>query len=324
MTAVLLAVIIISSPAREECIDFLLSNSPSSDRSGESLTALQENVDLALLAVETMPWGESIPDSVFLRYVLPARVSQEPLVAWRPVFREALLPLLEGVNTIEEATVVIGGWCDSITEYQPTQVRDQSPFVTWSSGTGRCEELTVFYMDALRSVSIPCRQVFTPYWITCDSNHAWPEVWTESGWVYADISTEDLNKLPEWFDDRVSKAAIVVAITTGNAEGALRQLGSVSLVPVTETYAQTGLLTIADDSAEVVVSVANYGALREIVTMTPELRQVELGEGRFVATWGWPVRGTVFEIIPGEETVIVPDDSQMLEELHINLREEQI
>ncbi len=318
------AAVVIMFPCRNDCMAFLLDNSPSSDRGGESLSILEENVDLALLAVETMPWGDIIPDSVFLRYVLPARVSQEPLSPWRPVFREALLPLLEGVNTIEEATVVIGGWCDSITDYQPTQMRDQSPFVTWSSGTGRCEELTVFYMDALRSAGIPCRQVLTPYWTTCDSNHAWPEVWTESGWVYADISTEDLNKLPEWFDDRVSKAAIVVAITTGDSERAIRQLGSVSLIPVTENYAQTGLLTIADDSVEVVVSVANYGALREIVTMTPELRQVELGEGRFVATWGWPVRGTIFEIIPGEETVIVPNDSHIPESLHINLREEQI
>ncbi len=48
-------------------------------------------------------------------------------------------------------------------------------------GIGRCEELTVFFMDALRSVGIPCRQAYTPWWLTVDSNHAWPEVWTPEG-----------------------------------------------------------------------------------------------------------------------------------------------
>jgi hypothetical protein len=314
---------LMARPDRETCITFLLEHSPGGDSSGEYLPIIEENVDLALWAIDFMPWGSSIPDSVFLRYVLPARVSQEPLVAWRPVFRDALLPHLQGINTIEEATVIIGGWCDSITDYQPTQMRDQSPFVTWSSGIGRCEELTVFYMDALRSMGIPCRQVYTPWWTTCDSNHAWPEVWTTSGWVYADASTEELDKLPAWFDERVSRAVIVVAIANDSVPGAVLQRGSVSIIPVTDRYAETGELTIADDSTEVTISVANYGALRPVLVMEPGLRTVELGEGRYFASWGWPVQGMIFEVTAGEGTVILPGNSEIPRLMLMNLREDQ-
>ena len=324
MTAVFLAAALLTArPGRDACTDYILTYSPAGDATGDNLAIVEENVDLAIWAADSMPWGGIIPDSVFLRYVLPARVSQEPLVRWRPVFRDALLPHLTGVTTIEEAAVIIGGWCDSITDYQPTQMRDQSPFVTWSSGIGRCEELTVFYMDALRSVGIPCRQVYTPWWTTCDSNHAWPEVWTPNGWAYADISTEDLDKLPQWFDDRVSKAAIVIAIACGDVDGAVLRRGSVSVIPVTGSYADTGRLTIGDDSTEVTVSVANYGALRPVLVLEPGVRSVELGEGRFFASWGWPLQGTVFEITPGEETVIVPGEAEIPGVLRMNLKEAQ-
>jgi hypothetical protein len=322
MTAVFcILMTLLGRPDREACLVFLLEHSPESDGSGEYLPLIEENIDLAIWAADTMPWGDIIPDSIFLSYVLPARVSQEPLVDWRPVFRDALVPVLQGVTTIEEATVAVGAWCDSITDYQPTQMRDQSPFVTWSSGIGRCEELTVFYMDALRSVGIPCRQVYTPWWTTCDSNHAWPEVWTEHGWVYADASTEEVNKLPAWFDDRVSKAALVVAIASGSLPHALYKRGSVSIINTTDSYAGTGTLVIGDDSTKVFVSLGNYGALRPFLVMDTDLREADLGEGVYFASWGWPVQGVLFDITQGEQTVIVPGDSPIPGTMRINLRE---
>jgi hypothetical protein len=178
-------------------------------------------------------------------------------------------------------------------------------------------------MDALRSVGIPCRQVYTPWWTTCDSNHAWPEVWTPDGWKYADASTEGLDKLPEWFDARVSRAALVVAIANDSVPGAILQRGSISVIPVTGSYTGTGLLTIADDTTEVTISVANYGALRSILVMAEDLRSVELGEGRYFASWGWPVQGTVIEITVGEDVILLPGDSPIPGSLKMNLREGQ-
>lgn len=286
---------------------FLLERSPLSDSREPGYSILLENTELALAARDSLPWGEDIPDSVFLRYVLPARVSQEPLSRWRPAFIQHVLPLLQGVSDIEEAVLIISDWSDSLTDYRPTQLRDQSPMVTWSSGIGRCEELTVFFMDALRSVAIPCRQAYTPWWLTVDGNHAWPEVWTPEGWKCLErVSTE--NRLPQenWFTERASESALVLAMVSDSVAGAVRYSSGVSFLPVTSSYAETGLLRIVGDTAEVWVCVFNYGAPRRILTMPSNLREVGLGAGSYLLTWGWPVSTARVEIAPGDTTSFRP------------------
>jgi hypothetical protein len=254
-----------------------------------------------------MPWGPSVPDSVFLRYVLPARVSQEPLVRWRPRFRDAVLPVVAGAESMEEAVLRVSAWADSVIDYRPTQFRDQSPLVTWSSGIGRCEEMTVFFMDALRSVGIPCRQVYTPWWTTVDSNHAWPEVWTPGGWRYTDISAEQETLNSTWFTERARDAALVVAIAPDSVPGAMAFRGDVSVLNVTASYAETGLLRCeGPPPEEVTVSVVNYGSYRPITSLDSLRTQVELGGGVYLLSWGWPVSSARVTVAAGDTTVFIP------------------
>lgn len=308
----------------EYCLEHLLGRSPGADGHPPNLSVIVENVELALWSREAMPWGGEIPDSVFLAYVLPARVSQEPLTRWRPVFREHVLPLVEGVTSMGEAILIISDWSDSITEYRPTQLRDQSPLVTWSSGIGRCEELTVFFMCALRSVGIPCRQAYTPWWLTVDSNHAWPEVWTREGWLCLEqVSTEDRAPLENWFTERVRSAGLVIAIAPDSIPGALLYSGGISFLPVTPAYTRTGVLEIADDTTEVWVSVANWGAPRRLLRMDSSLRRAELGEGLYLLTWGWPVRAAVHQVLPGETFVFDPrGPGELPRDFRLNVRGE--
>lgn len=302
---------IVSAPGVEYCMDFLLERSPRSDQREPGYSILLENTELALLTRDSMPWGNCIPDSVFLRYVLPARVSQEPLVRWRPVFIEHVLPLVRGVTDIEEAVLIISDWSDSLTDYRPTQLRDQSPLVTWSSGIGRCEELTVFFMDALRSVGIPCRQVYTPWWLTVDGNHAWPEVWTPEGWKCLElVSTESRLPQENWFTERAAASALILAMVCDSVEGAVRYSSGMSFLPVTASYALTGLLEVVDDSTEVWVNVFNYGAPRRILAISPPLREIELGAGSYLLTWGWPVNAAMVEVSPGDTTLFYPFGSE--------------
>lgn len=306
-----LAALLVLNISAESCMEFLLERSPLSDAREPGYSILLENTGLALAARESLPWGEMIPDSVFLRYVLPARVSQEPLTRWRPVFMEHVLPLVRGVTDIEEAVLIISAWSDSLTEYRPTQLRDQSPLVTWSSGIGRCEELTVFFMDALRSVGIPCRQAYTPWWATVDGNHAWPEVWTPGGWKCLErVSTESRLPQENWFTERASESALILAMVCDSVAGAVRYSSGVSFLPVTSSYAGTGLLRIMDDSTEVWVSVFNYGAPRRILTMSPPLREIGLGGGTYLLTWGWPVRTAIVEVTEGDTTIFRPGGSE--------------
>lgn len=312
MILLLFAAALQGSLSYEQCIEHLREHSPACDFAvPASFEVIQENTELALLSRGSTPWGPLVPDSVFLRYVLPARVSQEPLVNWRPVFMEALLPVVENSVTLEEAVIRVSAWCDSIIDYRPTQFRDQSPFVTWSSGIGRCEEMTVFFMCALRSVGIPCRQVYTPWWSTVDSNHAWPEVWTPEGWSYTDISAEVETLNSTWFTERAATTALVVAMVPDSVPGSLRYFGDVSSINVTGTYAETGFLYCPEIQGEVTVSIVNWGSYRSLAVIDPLHSSLELGGGTYLLTWGWPVNSLEVTVVPGETTVVDLIDSPL-------------
>lgn len=313
---------LVCSTGLDDCLEFLLARSPGADASEPNLGVMVRNTELAIQARDMMPWGSEIPDSVFLRYVLPARVSQEPLTLWRPVFMEHVMPLVEGVTDLQEAVLIISSWSDSITRYMPTQLRDQSPLVTWSSGIGRCEELTVFFMCALRSVGIPCRQAYTPWWLTVDGNHAWPEVWTGDGWKCLErVSTENRQPEENWFTERARSAALILAVVPDSVPGAIQFSAGASFLPVTSSYTETGLLVIADDSTQVWVNIANHGAIRRLAKVTSPIREIELGEGVYVLTWGWPVQTMLIEVVPGDTVIVLPGrGGQLPQEMHLNTR----
>lgn len=320
----LLLVAVTGVLSQERCMAHLEAHSPPGDLSVQSsIRILEENTELALWTRDNTPWGSSIPDSIFLRYVLPARVSQEPLVDWRPVFLESVLPVIEGAATIEEATLLVSSWSDSLIDYGQTQFRDQSPFVTWSSGTGRCEEMTVFFMDALRSVGIPCRQVYTPWWSTVDSNHAWPEVWTPEGWRYTDISAEVETLNSAWFTERARSSALVVAIVPDSVGSALNYYGDVSSVNVTGIYAETGLLACPDPVEDVTVSIFNWGSYRPLAVLDSLHCTLELGGGVYLLTWGWPVNSMEVTVTPGLATICDLSRAVLPEHHVMNIRGEE-
>jgi hypothetical protein len=295
----------------EEAVGFLAERSPRSDLDSMGMRILRQNVLTAMAYRDSVPWGWSVPDSVFLRYVLPARVSQEPLVSWRPLMAPEVLEVVRGCATMEQAVLAVNTWCDSLLDYEPTQRRDQSPLVTRSSGIGRCEELAIYLIDALRSVCLPCRQAYTPWWTVRDNNHAWTEVWTPGGWEYVESASTSDSLSITWFSDQAERTGLVLAIAPDSVPGALAQVGSASILNVTSSYATTGALILSDDTTEVVVSVYNYGALRSMLTMDRDLRGVELGEGRYLLTWGWPVQGKVVEVTAGDTTRFLPHESAL-------------
>ena len=321
--ALLTLSLLVSGLSARDCLDYLVGHSPRSDLSPDGLAVLRSNADLALWARDSTPWGPWIPDSIFLRHVLPARVSQEPLVSWRHTFRDSLLPVIEGITSIEEAALAVNAWCDERTIYEPTQRRDQSPMVTWSSGIGRCEELTIFLIDALRSVGIPCRQAYAPWWSCCDNNHAWTEIWTPEGWKYAESASASDSLNSAWFDSNVSRAPLVLAIVPDSVEGAVRQLGISAFVNVTSSYGETGVLRVSDDTTEVTVSIINWGSYRPVARLDESIREIELGRGTYLLSWGWPLRAALLTLLPGDTLVYSPENTVELTGIHlVNLPEE--
>jgi len=168
---------------------FLIGTMPFSDLISIKADYLLEHIHYTSLARDKYRWMQQIPEDVFLAYVLPFRMSSEPIVSHRKYFFEQLDPLINNNATIFEASYQANLWLGgeragarARVHFAPGEARNKSPFGTLLSGQGRCGELTIIVVAALRAVGIPARSVFTPYWVKCENNHAWTEIWAEGKW----------------------------------------------------------------------------------------------------------------------------------------------
>lgn len=303
---------------------FLISNLPSVDLATADAGLLLETVSLAREARERFPWGRAIPESVYQRYVLPPRVSQEPLENWRPYLLGQLTTRLEGVDSMEEAALEVNRWCGERVGFKPTQRRDQGVFETLASGYGRCEEMMIVHIAALRSVAIPARQAWTPFWTTCDNNHAWTELWVDGDWHYTG-ACEPRDALDDaWFNERVRGAALVLSSVYGEpapGDEVYREEERYSLVNSIRHYADAGTLSVTvvnagrpEEDVPVTVSVWNFGALRAIARRETDGRGragLSLGGGTYFVCAGTPEAHdwALADMTPGEQTAIELDVS---------------
>jgi len=307
---------ITSAPESDrEALAFLVANLPSVDLATVTADFLLETVSLSREARERFPWGSSVPQDIYLHYVLPPRVSQEPLESWRGRLLEELTPRLAALSSMEEAALEVNRWCGERVGFRPTQRRDQGVFETLASGYGRCEEMMIVHIAACRSVGIPAREAWTPYWTTCDNNHAWTELWIDGDWHYTG-ACEPRDALDDaWFSDRVGGAALVLSSVYGAAtpaEDVYRAEERSSLVNSISHYAEAGTLSVVVTeegvpaiAAPVTVSVWNFGALRAIArldTDTSGRATLSLGEGAYFVCTGssesydW----SLARVLPGE------------------------
>lgn len=285
---------------------FLIANMPMEDLAVITEDLLINNLRIAYEVRAEFSWASKISESDFFHYVLPMRVSQEPLEDWRGFFLEQLRPRVQNLKTIEEVAVEVNRWCGERVGFKPTQRRDQGPFETLRSGYGRCEEMMIVFVDACRAVGVPARQAWTPYWGFCDNNHAWAEVLCEDGrWRYAG-ACEPSNRLNDaWFNDSAKRANLILSIPFGLIESNSPDIYKIQDKPgarfcilnSTPYYRPCTELTVSlvDVNGEplpgmdVYLSVFNFGALRPIANgKTDESGKwkIQVGPGGFFISAG--------------------------------------
>jgi len=287
---------------------FLVASMPVVDLAVMDYDTFMDNLRLAYEARETFIYASEISLEDFFHYVLPYRVSQEPVENWRGFFFEKAKELVSDAATIEEAALAINKWADEVVGFKPTQRRDQGPFETLKSGYGRCEEMMIFYIDACRAASVPARQAWTPYWAHCDNNHAWTEVMTEDGvWHYVGSCefAPSLNKA--WFTSAARRAALVMSVSFGIPEEGededvelyrvVEGDNPYAIINSTPFYHSTCTLGMevldeygeAVSDANVYIAVWNFGILRPIARLTTDengLCSISIGEGDYFITSG--------------------------------------
>jgi transglutaminase-like putative cysteine protease len=253
-------------------LEFLLAYLPLGDLATVKGSMLLDNVRLAREATEHFDWGKTINENTFRCFVLPHRVSQEPFVeGWRYQFFEDLKPRVEGMS-MEEAALEVNHWCHEKATFVQTTGRDQDPLTTIRSGFGRCEEEMILTICAMRSIGIPARQCYTPYWPHCDNNHAWVEVQVDGEWYYMGGCEPRPELGNAWFTSAAERAMLVISTAYGEYQGdepILRSYPRSTLINSTAVYGKTRNLNISlVDSKNrpvpdnrVIFNLFNYGAL---------------------------------------------------------------
>ncbi|WP_028544624.1 transglutaminase-like domain-containing protein [Paenibacillus taiwanensis] len=166
------------------------------------------HVRQALKVREQMSWGITIPDSIFVNFVLPYRVNNENIDDSRKVIYEELAGRVKGLS-MYDAIMETNYWCHERATYIGTDMRTVSPLTIMRTALGRCGEQSTLAVAALRSIGIPARQCYTPRWAHCDSNHAWVEAWADGKWHFLG-ACEPEPKLDEgWFRSPSRRAMLV-------------------------------------------------------------------------------------------------------------------
>ena len=66
-----------------------------------------------------MPWGKSVPDSIFYHFVLPVRVNNENLDTARIVFYNELKGRVQEMS-MKDAILEVNHWCHEKVSYRPS------------------------------------------------------------------------------------------------------------------------------------------------------------------------------------------------------------
>jgi len=204
--------------AQKDYMEFLYAYMPLADIADQSPEYFLKNINASIVAKNTFSWGKTIPEDLFLHFVLPVRINNENLDTARLVFFRELKNRVKGM-TMEQAALEVNHWCHEKVNYQPTDTRTSAPLSTVRTAYGRCGEESTFTVAALRSCGIPARQCYTPRWAHTDDNHAWVEVWTDGKWHFLGACEPESQLDMAWFAAPAKRAMMVHTNVFGEYSG---------------------------------------------------------------------------------------------------------
>ncbi|MDW7987877.1 MAG: transglutaminase domain-containing protein, partial [candidate division WOR-3 bacterium] len=221
--------------------------------------------------LKRVSWHAKITPELFYHYILPHRVSQEPLENFAALYVDTLYEVIRNSKSMRDAVLAINEWVYTKACYEPTERWDQTATATIMRGVGRCEELSILLIKALRTIIIPARHTYTPWWSHTNSNHAWVEVWVDGNWYC--IGAGELTELNDtWFMTHTPRTSIIKSLVFGqllsSSEIVDREGETFTIINVTPNYTNGTWLvvkTLKDnkppESVSVSINVYNYSAL---------------------------------------------------------------
>ncbi len=191
-----------------QAMQFLYAYMPLSDLADYPSDFFLSNTKRSLEAKKETAWGDSLPEDVFLHFVLPVRVNNENLDSFRLVMYPEIKDRIKGLP-MKDAALEINHWCHEKVNYRGTDGRTSAPLSTISKTFGRCGEESTFTVAAMRTAGIPARQVYTPRWAHTDDNHAWVEVWIDGKWYFLGACEPESELNVGWFNEPSRRTMLV-------------------------------------------------------------------------------------------------------------------
>ena len=237
-------------------MELTLGTLPASDVASVPFEVLLAYVRHALSLREHSPYCRDVPEDIFLHHVFYPRVNSEDLVDCRGFFAQMVAPEVEGLPGLE-AALAVNRWCARQMTYETTDTRSMNPITCYYCGLGRCGEESTFGVTALRSVGIPARQIYVPWWSHCDDNHAWVEVYVEGDWHFLGACEPEPILDRGWFNSAASRAMVVCSriffdfIGEGlQKEALVQRQGMCLMYNQVSRYAETARLTVSVTDAQ--------------------------------------------------------------------------
>ncbi|TLS50100.1 transglutaminase domain-containing protein [Paenibacillus antri] len=233
-------------PEEKLLLKFLFAYMPLHDLADYDGAFFLNHVRQALAVRERMPWGRSVPDDIFLHFVLPYRVNNENVDDSRSVLLDRLYDRVKDLS-MADAILETNYWCHETATYVGTDVRTVSPLTLMRTAQGRCGEQSTLAVAALRSIGIPARQCYTPRWAHCDSNHAWVEAWADGRWHFLGACEPEPKLNEGWFRAPARRAMLVntrVAADYAGAEEICSDHPWYAEINMLDNYAPTKRITI--------------------------------------------------------------------------------
>ena len=274
----------------KEALEFLYAYMPLGDSVDYTEDYYRECIHYAFLAKEELPWGESIPEREFKHFVVPVRVNNENLDAFRSTYYEELKDRVKDLS-LYDAVLEVNRWCHEHVNYKGSDSRTSAPMATIKTSWGRCGEESTLLVTALRTVGIPARQVYTPRWAHCDDNHAWVEAYVDGKWHFLGACEPEPVLDLGWFNEPASRTLLLHTRVFGDYDGpeeVISRNRNYTEINVVDNYGKTAktTLTVVDESGQpqanlpVEFKIYNYAEFCTVVTkITDENGQTWLTSG---------------------------------------------
>lgn len=148
---------------------------------------LINDIDNAFSTWQRSQWKDSVPFSLFCRYILPYRINDEHFGGnWREPLREQYGAVIEGVEDIRKAFAIVRDTVFKVVALSNSYCKyNLDPLTCNIVGRAECSQRCILLVAVLRALGIPAAIDGTPMWADySNKGHAWAAMIMGNGDTY--------------------------------------------------------------------------------------------------------------------------------------------